>query len=368
MQRLIQTVVLGLVVALIPANAAEGSQAPDDPPFLSERLKELDPYEVKTITIFRKASRSAVFITNKKRTTVSSLFSFERQEVERTQGQGSGFVWDKEGHIVTNFHVIYGATSLIVTLSDHTTWEAELVGTAPHKDIAVLKIYAPTDKLKPLEIGSSSNLIVGQKVLAIGNPFGLDQTLTTGVVSALSREIKSIAGGTIHDVIQTDAAINPGNSGGPLLDSKGRLIGVNAAIVSQGGLSSGIGFAIPVNAVSEVVPQLIEHGAVVRPGLGITILNENYRNRFGSGKGIIIQEVNRNSAAQRAGLQGLMQDEWGRLILGDVIIGIDEHPIRDYNDLVDALDCYKVGDTVTVKILQGGREKKQAEVKLQAVR
>jgi S1-C subfamily serine protease len=217
--------------------------------------------ERETIALFEQASPSVVYITSL--SVRRDLFTLNVLEIP--QGTGSGFVWDDAGHIVTNFHVIQNADRAQVTLADRSTWVAELVGVAPAKDLAVLRIDAPAAKLRPLPVGSSEDLRVGQTVLAIGDPFGLDQTLTTGVISALGREIESVAQIPIRDVIQTDAAINPGNSGGPLLDSSGRLIGVNAAIYSPSGAYAGIGFSIPVDTVKWVVPELIEHGELRRP-------------------------------------------------------------------------------------------------------
>jgi S1-C subfamily serine protease len=197
------------------------------------------------------------------------------------QGAGSGFVWDTEGHVVTNFHVVQQAQALSVTLADQSEWEGRVVGAAPDKDIAVLRIKAPAAQLTPLPRGTSADLLVGQRVLAVGNPFGLDQSLTTGLVSAVGRELKSPSGRRIRDVIQTDAAINPGNSGGPLLDSRGRLIGVNTAIYSPSGASAGIGFAVPVDTVSRLVPQLISGGRVVQAGIGVSLIPERYTAQLG---------------------------------------------------------------------------------------
>lgn len=209
--------------------------------------------EKRTIDLFKRSSPSAVHIT-----TVGRPSSRNPRQIPH--GTGSGFIWDREGRVVTNYHVIRGAASAQVTLSDGSDWQARLVGGFPDKDLAVLVIDAPRDRLRPIPIGTSHDLQVGQKVFAIGNPFGLDRTLTTGIISALGREIESVTDQTIRDVIQTDAAINPGNSGGPLLDSAGRLIGVNTAIQSPSGASAGIGFAIPVDEVNRVVPQLIQQG------------------------------------------------------------------------------------------------------------
>lgn len=242
--------------------------------------------EQNTIDIFRSAAPSVVYITSI--AVRRNLFSLNVYEIP--QGTGSGFIWDRQGRIVTNFHVISDASRLEVTLADHSTWKAALVGAAPDRDLAVLQITAPASKLQPIAVGESTNLLVGQKVFAIGNPFGLDQTLTTGVVSALGREITAVTGRTIHDVIQTDAAINPGNSGGPLLDSAGRLIGVNTAIYSPSGASSGIGFAVPVGEVNRVVPQIISKGKVLRPGLGVTLANRSLTRDLGL-EGVLVLKV-----------------------------------------------------------------------------
>jgi S1-C subfamily serine protease len=242
--------------------------------------------EQNTIDIFRSAAPSVVYITSI--AVRRNLFSLNVYEIP--QGTGSGFIWDRQGRIVTNFHVISDASRLEVTLADRSTWKAALVGAAPDRDLAVLQITAPASKLQPIAVGESTNLLVGQKVFAIGNPFGLDQTLTTGVVSALGREITAVTGRTIHDVIQTDAAINPGNSGGPLLDSAGRLIGVNTAIYSPSGASSGIGFAVPVGEVNRVVPQIISKGKVLRPGLGVTLANRSLTRDLGL-EGVLVLKV-----------------------------------------------------------------------------
>lgn len=302
--------------------------------------------EKNTIEIFSSAAPSVVYITSI--AVRRNLFSLNVYEIP--QGTGSGFVWDKQGRIVTNYHVISDAGRIEVTLADHTSWKAVLVGAAPDRDLAVLQITAPAAKLHPLSIGDSSNLQVGQKVFAIGNPFGLDQTLTTGVVSALGREIKAVTGRTIHDVIQTDAAINPGNSGGPLLDSAGRLIGVNTAIYSPSGASSGIGFAVPVGEVNRVVPQVIRHGKVIKPGLGVTLANKRLTNELGL-QGVLVLRVMPGSTAEKAGLQETKQVRGG-LILGDVIQAVNGQSVADYDSLRDELERYAVGDAVALSLLR----------------
>ena len=302
-----------------------------------------------TIELFRQASPSVVYITSLARRR--DIFSLNLFEIP--QGTGSGFVWDQNGHIITNFHVIQGASGARVTLADQSGWDAKLVGAAPDQDLAVLYINAPKQQLAPMTIGTSSDLQVGQKVFAIGNPFGLDQTLTTGIISALGREINAVTDRTISGVIQTDAAINPGNSGGPLLDSAGRLIGVNTAIYSPSGLSAGIGFAVPVDTVNRVVPQLIRHGRIIRPGLGVRIADDATARRFGL-QGVLIMQIEKGSAAEAAGLQGTTRDAEGRLLLGDVIVGINADPITTSHDLMNILEKYTVGTTVTLAVLRLG--------------
>ena len=312
--------------------------------------------EQNTIDIFRSAAPSVVYITSI--AVRRNLFSLNVYEIP--QGTGSGFIWDRQGRIVTNFHVISDASRLEVTLADHSSWKASLVGAAPDRDLAVLQITAPASKLQPIAVGESTNLLVGQKVFAIGNPFGLDQTLTTGVVSALGREITAVTGRTIHDVIQTDAAINPGNSGGPLLDSAGRLIGVNTAIYSPSGASSGIGFAVPVGEVNRVVPQIISKGKVLRPGLGLTLANRSLTGDLGL-EGVLVLKVVSGSAAEQAGLRGTSQVGDG-LVLGDIILAVNGRKVTDYDSLRDEIERYEVGASVLLTLL---RDEATAEVSVQ---
>jgi S1-C subfamily serine protease len=307
--------------------------------------------EKATIELFERCSPSVVFITSLARRPVNL---FEMTEVP--QGAGSGFVWDRQGHVVTNFHVILDSDSLVVTLADQSNWKATVVGTEPDKDLAVLRIAAPEAKLPPILVGTSRDLKVGQKVFAIGNPFGLDETLTTGIVSALGRTIESVTGRKIQDVVQTDAAINPGNSGGPLLDSAGRLIGVNTQIASPSGASAGIGFAVPADTVNEVVPQLIAHGRVIRPRLGIRPMQENLLRRLGV-SGVLVGTVDKDSGAARAGLRGTSRDADGSFVLGDVIVGVAGQDVANYDDLVTALEKQKIGDAVPVRIVRDGKER-----------
>ena len=320
------------------------------------------PEERSTVELFRKASPSVVYITTATRERRVDYFGRRFDRVQ--DGTGSGFLWDSEGHVVTNYHVIQNADVAQVTLYDQTTWPASLVGKDPEMDLAVLRIEAPAEKLRPIPVGSSSDLQVGQSVLAIGNPFGLDYTLTTGVISALDREVQSITGRELQGVIQTDAAINPGNSGGPLLDSSGRLIGVNTQIVSSGGAWAGIGFAIPVDTVNWVVPELILHGQVNRPQLGVTLVDgARLRPRV---DGVLVLEVVRNSGAERAGLRGSRRTRQG-IVLGDVITAVDGEPVRSVSDVRALLERQQPSDSVTVSLLRGDEEAK-AEVRLSAPR
>jgi S1-C subfamily serine protease len=339
------------------------SLAIPSPPSLLRLIADqpLSAEELNTIAVFEKAAQSVVYITN---TAVRrDLWSLNTFEIP--QGSGSGFIWNRKGHIVTNFHVIYGADSIQVVLDDQTTHDARITGVDPDHDLAVLQITGATDILRPLDVGSSQDLRVGQRVLAIGNPFGLDHTLTTGVVSALGRSIRSVNDRTIEGVIQTDAAINPGNSGGPLLNSAGQLIGVNTQIVSPSGAFAGIGFAVPVDTIKRVVPQLIQFGKVIRPGLGISLIPDSIATRWGV-KGVVIAKVQPGSMADHSGLRGLEEAQAGRIRLGDVIISIDGEAVRTYDDLARILDRHDVGDRISLGVRRNGKER-TLSVKLQAV-
>jgi S1-C subfamily serine protease len=325
-----------------PTPVAVAAAEPDAPAGRSD----LDAEERHTIALFRTASRSVAYIT----TQVEQVDFWTRSVTEIPAGTGSGFVWDESGHVVTNFHVVRDATSAKVTLGQDD-YPARRVGYASDQDLAVLKIDAPREKLVPIAVGSSANLIVGQKVYAIGNPFGLDYTLTNGIVSALGRTIQSVSNVSIFDVIQTDAAINPGNSGGPLLDSSGRLIGVNTAIYSPSGASAGIGFAVPVDTVRRIVPELIAHGRIIRPVLGVQPvsgqMNAYITQRLGV-EGALLARVFRGTGAAEAGLQATVQRA-GRIIPGDVIQEIDGKPVKGWSDLIGRLGNYKPGDVVTLR-------------------
>ena len=314
--------------------------------------------ELAHIELFKKASPSVVHITTL--ATQRDMFSMNVQQVPR--GTGTGFVWDDAGHIVTNFHVVQGGSGAKVTLADQSTHDAQLVGYFPDRDLAVLKIAVDKAKLPPLAIGASKDLIVGQRVYAIGNPFGLDQTLTTGIVSALNREIESFNQRTIRGVIQTDAAINPGNSGGPLLDSAGRLIGVNTQIASPSGASAGIGFAIPVDEVNRIVPRLIRDGRYTRPALGVSAAAANVQRSLNLPKGVVLTQVVPGSPAAKAGLQPFRRGSRGEIIGGDIITAINDEAVADLDDMLTTLERRQVGDTVTLTVWRSGQTRKQAVV------
>jgi S1-C subfamily serine protease len=303
-----------------------------------------------TIEIFQAASPSVVHITTL--VTAAAPFSMDVRQIP--EGTGSGFVWDKQGHIVTNHHVISNASGAVIVLADGSSWQGRLVGSYPAKDLAVLAIDAPAQLLHPITVGSSADLQVGQMALAIGNPFGLDQTLTTGVVSALDREIESIPGRVIRNVIQTDAAVNPGNSGGPLLDSAGRLIGVNSSILSPSGASAGIGFAIPVDEVNRIVTELIRHGTIVRPSLGVALAPDQLSARLGL-EGVLLLRVDPDGSAAQAGLRPTRRDLLGNIRLGDVIVAIDGEALKSTEDFFAALEAHEPGDQVTLTVERDGQ-------------
>jgi S1-C subfamily serine protease len=339
--------------AAAPAPASAPASAPETP--LPDGLSA---EERRDIDVFRRASASVVFITNYTRQV--DFFSFDA--VEAPAGTGSGFVWDREGHIVTNFHVIEDGTKFSVTLGD-AEYDATLVGAAPDKDLAVLKVDAPAGRLAPLVIGRSRDLVVGQRVLAVGNPFGFDHTLTTGVVSGLGRELRSPSGRRIRDVIQTDAAINPGNSGGPLLDSSGRLIGINSAIYSPSGASAGISFAVPVDTVSRLLPQLIRYGRIKQPGIaGVSLVSDAIARSNGI-EGVAIYQVDEGSPSDQAGLTGVTLTRSRRPRLGDVIVAVDGKKVQSQQDLFDAFEAAGVGATVRLSVTDG-RTDKQREVRV----
>lgn len=308
----------------------------------------LSEFERSTIELFERVSPSVVQVVAR-----SGGESQPSETVEGTVQSGTGFVWDQAGHIVTNNHVVGGATTVAVRFASGQVLRAEIVGLAPNYDAAVLRVESTQSLPPPVMIGSSSDLKVGQSVFAIGNPFGLDQSLTTGIISALKRRLPTSGGREISNVIQTDAAINPGNSGGPLLDSAGRVIGVNTAIVSPSGTSAGIGFAIPIDTVNRIVPELISKGYVSTPGIGIEVASEAAATRAGVEGGLLIVRVVAGSPAERAGLRGI---DANSNTLGDVIVAVDGKPIRRLSDLTEELERVGVGKRVTLAVRRAGRE------------
>lgn len=313
--------------------------------------------EKSTIELFENARVSVVFITTRQRV----MDAWTRNIFSVPSGNGSGFIWDDQGHVITNFHVIKGASEAIIRLTDGRDYKASLVGTSPAHDIAVLKIGFGFERPAPVPLGTSHDLRVGQKVFAIGNPFGLDWTLTTGIISALDRSLPGGDGRTIDNLIQTDAAINPGNSGGPLLDSAGRLIGINTAIYSPSGTSAGIGFAVPVDTVNRVVPQIISRGKYIRPAMGITV-DEKLNNRLVEHlkvNGVVILSIAPGSAADEAGLLGATLTPEGNIIANDIIIALENKPIDSVAKLLARIDSYKIGDTISITVL---RKNQQIEI------
>ncbi len=326
-----------MLMLLLGLTAPARAATPD---YLSFKTED----ESNNIEIFRAASPSVVFVNTAVRQR--NFFSLNMQEIPR--GSGTGFVWDDSGLIVTNYHVIQGANRITITLQDQTNWDAQVVGLAEDKDLALLRIDAPSTQLSPLPLGDSSQLEVGRKVIAIGNPFGLDTTLTVGVVSALGREINSLTNRKIRDVIQTDASINPGNSGGPLLNSLGQLVGVNTQILSPTGASAGIGFAIPVNTVKKIIPQLLEYGREIRPSIGIETLPDNWSRQRGI-KGLAILNAPQGLPAAEAGMVGVRQNNRGDYVLGDVIMAVDGTPVGSMDDLFNVLEQHQPGDRIVIE-------------------
>jgi S1-C subfamily serine protease len=310
------------------------------------------------IALFERSRDSVVYISTRQQVRdfwTRNVFSVPR-------GTGSGFVWDEHGHVVTNFHVIDGASEATVRLADGRDYRAALVGASPAHDIAVLRIGVGFKRPPPVPLGESAHLKVGQKVFAIGNPFGLDWTMTAGIISALDRTLPTEAGFAIRNLIQTDAAINPGNSGGPLLDSSGRLIGINTAIYSPSGASAGIGFAVPVDTVNRVVPQVIRTGRYIRPALGIEVdegLNERLK-RVLEVQGVVVLRVQPGSAAAAAGLQGATVGRDGGIAPGDIIVAVEGRSVDSVAALLGRLDDFRVGDTVRLKVRRDGAEREVA--------
>jgi len=334
------------VAPVPPPNTPKDMPAPAlpiVPPGPNARTEDED----NSIRVFRAVAPSTVFVTK-------ANIAFDRfaRPVEVPVGTGSGFIWDTKGHVVTNFHVVQGARRFSVTLHDHKSFDAELIGTDPRKDIAVLRVEDAPQNLQPIRVERGLELSVGQKTLAIGNPFGLDQTLTTGVISALGRSVPGVGGVTIRDMVQTDAAINPGNSGGPLLDSSGRLIGMNTMIFSGSGSSAGIGFAVPVAAIARVVPQIIRGGKADRIGIGIGIDPSQSLERQYRIEGVLVMEVTQGGPAEKAGLKGAVRTRRG-ISFSDVIVAVDGQAIKNYDDFYNVLDRHEPGQKVKITVQRG---------------
>lgn len=310
--------------------------------------------ERNTIDVFKQASPKVVYVHKIQR--VQNRFA---EEFEVSSGSGSGIIWDKSGHIVTNYHVIHGADNVMITLGNKTV-PAKLVGVEPRKDIAVLKLATPQEfhsleNFHPFKLIHTDELVVGQKTIAIGNPFGLDHSLTTGVISALGREVPGIGGVNIRNMIQTDASINPGNSGGPLLDSQGSLIGLNTMIFSRTGSSAGVGFAVPAETISRIVPQLISYGHVKMSGIGVVPLEAHVSSRNRTMPGVFIAKVLPNTPAAKIGLVGVQADPYGRVVLGDSILAINDKKISSYNDLYNILADIPIGSKIKLTINRHGK-------------
>lgn len=323
---------------------------------------DLSPEELATVKLFQDNTASVVNIAN----IVQAQNPFSMDVMKIPQGQGSGFIWDNKGHIVTNYHVIRGASEVRVALIDQSVYPAKIIGGDPSKDVAVIQLEAPPEvikNLKPIALGQSSSLFVGQRVFAIGNPFGLDHSLTQGIISGLNRQLSTGNGPSLRGILQVDASINPGNSGGPLLSSRGKLIGINTAIADPTGKgsSSGVGFAIPVDSVRGLVDQILKYGRVVRPVLGVTIAPPQALRQLGL-QGVLVLDVSPQSPAGKAGILGISKDRFGRVVIGDVIVGINGKEVKREVDLFDILDDCKVGDKVVVTVLRNGTKKMTLQV------
>ena len=312
--------------------------------------------EQENIRIYREKGRAVVNISS-----ISVNYDFFYRPIPSEAGSGTGFFIDSQGTIVTNYHVIEKASKLVVTLSDNSQWPAKLIGSDPNSDLAVLRVETPDDRYSTLAFANSDEIIVGQKVLALGNPFGLRQTLTTGIISALGRTIEATNGRKIEGAIQTDAAINPGNSGGPLLDSEGSVIGINTAIIGAAG-NIGIGFAVPSNSARRIIPDLLQHGYVRRPWLGVEAIPTLYLRRVGVKvpEGMLIARTVPGATAARAGLRGASKQmrvgryrvPWG----GDIITHVNDTPVINLEELATQIETRKPGETVTLRYIRDNRE------------
>ncbi|MDJ0783870.1 MAG: trypsin-like peptidase domain-containing protein [Desulfosarcinaceae bacterium] len=350
---LLVIIAIAVAIAVVQFNDMRKARRIDSTPRTIAPRGELAAYEQSTIALFEASAPSVAYIFTEN--AVQGFFGASRIQ----QGTGSGFLWDELGHVVTNFHVVQGARRVQVRLDSGTALEATFVGGSPDHDLAVLRLRDRPASLRPIPVGRSDDLRVGQAVFAIGNPFGLSRTLTSGIISALDRRLPTAGGREVMGVIQTDAAINPGNSGGPLIDSSGRLIGVNTAIISGSGNSAGIGFAVPVDTVNQIVPQLISRGKVPRPGIGIIALDEEAAAGLGI-VGVVIEQVVPDSAADRAGLKGI---DFRRRILGDVITAVDGQAVSNIVEFVRLLQNYSVGQTVPLEVMRD-EARRTVEVKV----
>ena len=359
MPRVNRFVLVIVCLLILAAGYMSWTRYADETRRIESHTREITPrgnladFEQTTITIFNAAAPSVVYIFTEN--AVSGFFGARGVR----QGTGSGFLWDRDGHVVTNHHVIEGARRIQVRLDSGEAIDAIFVGGAPDYDLAVVRLRRVPSDTQPIPVGSSANLQVGQAVLAIGNPFGLSRTLTTGVISALDRRLPTATGREVIGAIQTDAAINPGNSGGPLIDSSGRLIGVNTAIISGSGSSAGIGFAVPVDVVNRVVPQLIAKGKFPRPGIGIMVLDEETTASLGV-VGIVIERVVPGSEAERAGLEGI---DYRNRTLGDVIVAVNGVSTASMEDFVRILQALEIGQTVRLQV-QRGEQVREVDVTL----
>lgn len=325
-------------------------------PVYSVNLDQFLPDERNSIEIFQKSAPKVVFVHRIARVYNRSYDKI----VDVKNGAGSGILWNNQGYIVTNFHVVKDTDKLAVTMGNITV-PVKILGVEPRKDIAVLKITSPQalEKLKdfqPFELTRTNELLVGQKVLAIGNPFGLDHSLSTGVISALGRQVSGIGGVKIRDMIQTDAPVNPGNSGGPLLDSAGRLIGMNTMIVSGSGTSAGVGFAVSAEDLERIVQQIIKYGRVILAGIGIQRVEGNIAAQLGVNHGVLIADVLANTPAAKVGLHGTYRNHWGTIILGDIIVGMNGHPVKNYDELYNLFSNMKVGESISLTVIRQGKE------------
>ncbi len=352
----------GLLSTALTTHSVEprlsAQEAPSPAPALRPAVEDdLTPVERVNVAVYDRVNRSVVNIT----TLIVRPDMFLMLEPP-SEGAGSGSVLDQEGHVLTNYHVIEGARQVKVTLFNGETYDAQLIGADPLYDIAVLRVAAPRELLFPVEFGDSSPLKVGQNVYAIGNPFGLERTMTTGIISSLNRSLPSRSGRTMKSIIQIDAALNRGNSGGPLLDSRGRLIGMNTAIASRTGENTGVGFAIPVNTISRVVPQLIQNGRIIRPDLGITRVLQ-------TDQGLVIATLTPGGPAERAGLRGFRiikhQRRFGPFVneeiqidrdYADLIVAIDGQPVKSADDLLSAIERRQPGEEAVVTVMREGRQ------------